>query len=237
MDLLMLKTLKRSAKLLIRHYTDVKSGHRAKFCRPDENGKTFYHSLSYQQDIKPSETFANKVYNLKQAGECINQYTINSGEIFSFWDIIGNPKRHFKSSRSIIKGKTVNEIGGGICQVSGLIYLTAIKARLDILERHNHSLDLYTEETRFAPLGGDATVVYGYKDLRIRNPFDFPIKFFLTTEDNDTKLTVRLLSEQIITEHTLLFDKQDYQEYCEVRVTYEDGTLINHSRYGYPQKD
>lgn len=231
----MLGEVKRTIRLLLRHITDVQSGQRAKFCHKD-NQQVLSYSLNFQQDIKPSETFANKVYNLQQAGKLIGEYLIESGEIFSFWQIVGNPKHHFKSSRSIIRGKTVNEIGGGVCQVSGLIYYAAIKARLEILERHNHSLDLYTEETRFAPLGSDATVVYGYKDLRIRNPFDFPIKFILATTDDD-KLTIQLRSQQPIIEQEIVFEKQDFDEYCEVRVRYVDGTLINHSRYGYLAKD
>ena len=40
---------------------------------------------------------------------------------------------------------------------------------------NRHSVDIYTEQTRFAPLGSDATVAYGYKDLRFRNVLPFPI--------------------------------------------------------------
>lgn len=231
----MLREIKQTIKLCLRYLKDIKSGHRAKFCKKQQ--QTFAYELHYYQDIKPSATFANKVYNLKQAGKLIGEYTIQSGEIFSFWHIIGNPKYYFKTSRSIIKGKTVNEVGGGICQVSGLIYFTAIKARLEILERYNHSLDLYTEETRFAPLGSDATVVYGYKDLRFRNPYDFAIKFEITTENNDTQLHIKLLSEKPITEQEITFEKQTFDDYCEVKVRYADGTLINHSHYGYPNKE
>ena len=48
---------------------------------------------------------------------------------------------------------------------------------MEIVERHNHSVDIYKESDRYAPLGSDATVVYGYKDLRVRNNFPFPVKF------------------------------------------------------------
>lgn len=234
----MLKYLKRSIKLCIRNYSDRRMGLTKQFCHRDTTqSQQFEYALNFYQAIKPSETFANKVYNLKKAGELIGQYTIQAGEVFSFWHIIGNPKKHFKSSRSIIKGKTVNEIGGGICQVSGLIYFAAIHAGLTILERHNHSLDLYNDETRFAPLGSDATVVYGYKDLRIHNHFDFPIKFVLFTAENDTKLHIQLLSQKPIDEQKVLFHQQKYDNYCEVRVAYENGTQINFSRYHYPTKD
>jgi hypothetical protein len=56
--------------------------------------------------------------------------------------------------------------------------------RLKIVERHQHSVDIYTEENRYTPLGTDATVVFGYKDLRIRNPYHFPIQFWFSVEEN-----------------------------------------------------
>jgi vancomycin resistance protein VanW len=69
------------------------------------------------------------------------------------------------------------DYGGGLCQLSGIMYYLILEAGLDILERHPHSLDIYTEESRYTPMGSDATVVYGHKDLRFLNNFDFPISF------------------------------------------------------------
>ncbi|HTP30232.1 MAG TPA: VanW family protein, partial [Anaeromyxobacteraceae bacterium] len=44
-------------------------------------------------------------------------------------------------------------------------------------ERHSHSIDLYTDSTRFAPLGADATVAYGRKDLRFENTLTGLVSF------------------------------------------------------------
>ena len=113
------------------------------------------------------------MHNLKLAIQSIESVDILPREIFSFWKIVGNPSKRngFIGSRSIINGQVTNSIGGGLCQLSGLVYYLSLKSGLEILERHNHSMDIYTEETRFTPLGSDATVVYGYKDLKIRNNF------------------------------------------------------------------
>jgi vancomycin resistance protein VanW len=68
-----------------------------------------------------------------------------------------------------------------LCQLSSIIYHTALRTGLDILERHPHSCDLYWghDEQRYTPLGSDATVAYGYKDLRVRNPFSHPITLWV----------------------------------------------------------
>ena len=52
-----------------------------------------------------------------------------------------------------------------------MLYHLALVGGLEIVERHPHSIDIYREEDRYAPLGADATVVWGFKDLRLRNPY------------------------------------------------------------------
>ena len=58
-----------------------------------------------------------------------------------------------------------------------MIYHLSLIAGLEITERYPHSIDIYEEHLRFTPLGADATVVWGFKDLRLYNPHPFPIVF------------------------------------------------------------
>jgi vancomycin resistance protein VanW len=59
--------------------------------------------------------------------------------------------------------------------LSGLLYHLALVGGLEIVERHAHSVDIYREHERYTPLGADATVVWGFKDLRLRNPYPFAV--------------------------------------------------------------
>ena len=63
-------------------------------------------------------------------------------------------------------------------------------AGLCIIERHSHSFDIYNEETRFTPLGSDATVVYGFKDLRIQNTSMQHLRFRFAIAQNQISLTL-----------------------------------------------
>lgn len=81
------------------------------------------------------------------------------------WWAIRVPKRDTKNGRNLVAGKIQGNYGGGLCQVSGLLYYIALATGLEILERHAHSIDIYAEEDRFAPLGADDTVVFGYKNF------------------------------------------------------------------------
>lgn len=109
--------------------------------------------------------------NIKLSSNKISGKVIPPGEEFSFNKTVGprTLKRGYKKGYIFDDGEKIIEIGGGICQVSSTIYCAAKKAGLEILERHEHSLDVpYVEK------GDDATVFYGTFDFRFRN----------TTENN-----------------------------------------------------
>lgn len=188
---------------MIRYLNDLFRLNIFKFSSNKKRNIHFDFVINLTQEIKPSDTFQNKIFNLSLASKKINEHIVMPNEIFSFWKIIGNPNRKFKKGRTLINGRIKEEVGGGICQVSGIIYIMSLIANLQIFERHNHSVDIYNDETRFTPLGLDATVVYGYKDLRIRNNFIFPIKFQL--EINENLIRIQLYSTQKITENNLFF--------------------------------
>jgi vancomycin resistance protein VanW len=90
-------------------------------------------------------------------------------------------------------------------------------------------MDIYTDDTRFAPLGTDATVVYGYKDLRIKNNLPFPIRFSIRIENNF--LEVNLLSEQFIQGKKIIFEIEEKGEVKIVDVFDENQRKINRSIY------
>jgi len=216
-------------KAMLRNILDVITSTYFDFPKKKNIDAAFTYSVSVTQEIKWSESFENKKYNLAMASEMINKYVIMPGELFSFWHIIGEPKKRFKKGRVILRGKLSEEIGGGLCQVSGLIYHVSLLAGLEIVERHNHSLDLYTDETRYTPLGTDATVVYGYKDLRIKNNQKFPISFQLVQEQNI--IEVQLRSPNFIKQQALRFEIVKDEATTTVRIEDEEKRLVSHSRY------
>ncbi|MBD1912947.1 MULTISPECIES: VanW family protein [unclassified Leptolyngbya] len=152
-----------------------------------------------------------KKHNLNLAIQKLQNVVILPGQIFSFWHLVGNPttKAGFVEGRTITGTELATSVGGGLCQLSGMLYFLALKSGLTILERHPHSKDIYTDATRFAPLGSDATVVYGYKDLQIQNSFSFPIcfRFFIT----DQAIQACLCSAQAIAEVQVEFRTQSLE--------------------------
>jgi len=135
--------------------------------------------LSVTQTIHRGDHWEGKLANLRLAAERLNDAIIMPGNIFSFWALVGAPAtaNGFQIGRSIRNDALGADVGGGLCQLSGLAYELGLRSGMDVAERHAHSRDLYTEATRLTPLGLDATVVWGYKDLRLKNNLRFPISF------------------------------------------------------------
>jgi vancomycin resistance protein VanW len=200
-------SLKRLVRIWLRELSDLKTGEFLKFARsknaPDPISTA--HCLSVAQAIRPGESLENKLINLQLACKAIDGLIVLPGEIFSFWKLVGAPTqgRGYRSSRNIVKGQLNMEVGGGLCQVSGIVYQLGLTAGLSMKERHAHSLDIYTEAERVAPLGADATVVYGYKDLRWVNPFHFPL--VLKFELSRTELVLHFFSPQPILPKNIVF--------------------------------
>jgi vancomycin resistance protein VanW len=186
----LLRLLPAPLKLLLRvqwrRCRDIAAGSQGRFATLLVKADAMPVAISLQQTIKTTDTAGGKIENISIALNRINNLVIQPGQLFSFWRLVGNPtaKKGYQKSRSIVRGALVAETGGGLCQLSGLIYFLAIKAGLEITERYSHSMDIYTEEERFTPLGSDATVAYGYKDLRFVNnlPHAVSLQFILTAD-------------------------------------------------------
>ena len=177
------REVRRLACQVRRLATDWLCGHRRKLVWPNqsdaEQAAAFPARVSLEQPIPPTDYVEAKIHNFALALKCVNNLPIPHGAVFSFWNLVGRPTaaRGFMPGRSLLAGQLRPDYGGGLCQLSGLIYYASLKARLEILERHPHSRDIYDDQTRYAPLGADATVAYGFKDLRVRNIFSFPVCF------------------------------------------------------------
>ncbi len=115
---------------------------------------------------------ADRTFNLKVGATKVAGAVIMPGEVFSFNDRVGprDSANGFRYGGGITGGEMVDVLGGGICQVSSTIYGAAFFAGLEIVEHRPHS-----RPSAYVDMGLDATVVWPDVDLRLRNPYDFPV--------------------------------------------------------------
>ena len=113
----------------------------------------------------------NKVTNLKLAAAKVNGLVLKPGEIFSIWRLVGKPTKAkgFSEGMVLDNGSFVPGVGGGLCQLSNLIYWMTLHTPLRVTERWRHTHDVFPDANRTQPFGSGATVVYNYIDLQIKN--------------------------------------------------------------------
>ena len=150
-------------------------------------GKVLKNSEKTEEEIVLGEAVTNildkgenRVNNIEIACKKIYETKLEPEKVFSFNSATGerNTKNGYKNAPVIVNGEKSEGIGGGVCQVSTTIYLASLNANLSIIEQHNHS-----EKVAYAPDGKDATVVYGVKDLKIKNNTGKTIYIYTWIED------------------------------------------------------
>lgn len=130
---------------------------------------------------------AARIRNVYLAAQKIDGHIYNPGEIFRYNATVGQRTEAagFGPAPSYVGGKTVDSIGGGICQVSSTLYYAALLSNLEIVTRYCH---------QFAPgyitWGCDATVSWGFPDFVFRNNTEYPIQIVTDWEDNEVTVTI-----------------------------------------------
>ncbi len=127
-------------------------------------------------------------HNAIKAADALNGKVILPGAEFSFnktvkswsWDA-----GYMKAPVSY-DGELIRAYGGGVCQTSTTLYNAALLAGLEIKERHSHVF-----APHYVPPGRDAAVAQYTVDLRVRNPYLFPVR--IVTATNGNRLQVRLV--------------------------------------------
>ncbi len=125
--------------------------------------------------------------NVELAISFVNGKILMPGEEFSYNDVVGERTyaRGFKDAKIYVQGEVVDGVGGGICQVSTTLYMAALRADLEITERRNHRFTV-----DYAPLGEDATVVYGQVDFKFKNNTEYPIRIDCALKENKVDLSI-----------------------------------------------
>lgn len=133
----------------------------------------FSHSTPLLRQLRNVDMWLqhNKVHNLRLAAKRLNGVILKPGQTFSFWRLVGKPtgRKGYLKGMVLVNGSVVPEVGGGLCQLSNLIYWMTLHTPLTVGERWRHNYDVFPDSNRTQPFGSGATVAYNYIDLQVRN--------------------------------------------------------------------
>ena len=113
----------------------------------------------------------NKVFNLKLSAAKLNGLLIKPGQTFSFWQAVRQADKiiPYKDGLVIKNGQLTVAQGGGLCQISNLLFWLFLHSPLTIVERHTHRVKEFPTLSGAEPEGVDATVSEGWLDLKVKN--------------------------------------------------------------------
>jgi vancomycin resistance protein YoaR len=114
----------------------------------------------------------NRNNNISLACQTINGTVLLPGETFSFNGTVGERTmaRGYREAGAISEGQLIDEVGGGICQVSSTLFNAVVRANLEIVSRSPHAWP-----SSYVKKGEDATVNWPNLDFRFKNNTSAPV--------------------------------------------------------------
>lgn len=148
----------------------------------------------------------NKVHNLKLAAKTVNKVIIEPKETFSFWQLVrwADRKEKYKDGLNLVNGKIIGSYGGGLCQLSNMLFWLFLHTPLTVVERHAHAVESFPSTTEDLPCGTDATINEGWLDLKVRNDTDKVFQIEISFDDRF--MYGRVLSESPMDKEYLVFN-------------------------------
>lgn len=129
----------------------------------------------------------DRINNIKLACQSINGCVLYPGETFSFNETVGQRtiEDGYKSAGTMMKGRLVQDVGGGICQVSTTLFNAAVRADVEVVKRSNHAWPI-----KYITIGEDAAVNWPNLDLKFKNNKSSPL--FIIMYYNDQKTSAEI---------------------------------------------
>ena len=156
-----------------------------KISASDSSIKDLYGTIGSFTTKTTSNATRNK--NVKLAAAAINGTVLQPGEEFSFNKTVGQrtEAKGYGAAGAYNNGEVVQEIGGGVCQVSSTLYNAVFRSGLTTTYRRSHT---------FAPTyvtpGADATVSYPGPDYQFINNSDHAIGIRAWYEDQTCNVQI-----------------------------------------------
>ncbi len=151
-----------------------------------------------------------KVQNLNVAIRALSGLIILPNKTFSFWSVVGatTPKNGYVNGMLLSDGKVAEGIGGGLCQLSNLLYWLFLHSPVQVVERRHHSRDVFPDNNRTMPFGTGATIFYNLIDLKVKNTSQYPLQLKLWL--SGTHLKGQIVSTHFSEEKYHLKEKEHY---------------------------
>lgn len=147
-----------------------------------------------------------KVTNLRLAVARLDGLVVEPGRWLSFWRQVGVPSRRrgFVDGMVLSHGQIGAGVGGGMCQLTNLLYWMTLHTPLTVVERWRHSYDVFPDVGRTQPFGSGATCAWPVLDLQVTNRTSW--RFRLGLEVTGTDLVGRWTADAPVPLHYEVYE-------------------------------
>jgi vancomycin resistance protein YoaR len=137
----------------------------------------------------------NRISNIIEAASRFDGLIIGPHQEFSFNSLLGDisTETGFVQGKVIFGGRTVDGVGGGVCQVSTTAFRAAFMAGFPIIERNSHGYRVGFYELNSGP-GLDAAIFQPEADFRFLNDTDYHLLIETSVYPANNSIQFRLYS-------------------------------------------
>ena len=123
--------------------------------------------------------------NIALAAQAISNKTLMPGETFSFNETTGQRtiEKGYRGAPAIYGGVLIDDVGGGVCQVSSTLFNAAAQAGMSIVDRSPHAWPV-----SYLDRGLDAAVNWPNLDFKFKNDQQTPV--FIIAQYQKRTLTI-----------------------------------------------
>ena len=180
----------------------------------------------------------NRRKNIEKGAKLLTGTILHPDEEFSMNDCLGvrNKANGWYLAGAYQSGDTVQEYGGGVCQISTTLYNAALKADMTITDRRNHSMPVH-----YIAMGLDATInsVGNKIDFKFKNSSKEDILVIARTDGKN--LTVEIWGIPIIEDSDGKYDEiriPDTKKLKTLKPTGEKEVVVDPTKpAGYRKED
>ncbi|MBK8482150.1 MAG: VanW family protein [Proteobacteria bacterium] len=129
----------------------------------------------------------HRAHNLRLIAGRIDGQLLAPGARFSFNATVGarTEEQGYRTAAVIQQGELIDGMAGGACQISSTLFAAAFFAGLDLLSSRPHTMP-----SSYIRLGLDAAVAYPETDLRLGNPYPFPVALQVRVSEGRVRVAI-----------------------------------------------
>lgn len=131
----------------------------------------------------------NRINNINLAAAALDGLVLMPGQVFSYNETVGQrtTEAGYLPAGAYSDGQVVQEVGGGICQVSSTLYCAVMLSQLETVSRTSHYFPV-----DYLGWGLDATVSWPSPDYKFKNSRNYPVRLSAYCDNQGKTLTIEV---------------------------------------------